>query len=77
MAKLAEMNVKQCTMDHDCHNTEKYKYSGQNIASLLSSKPIKDLKTAFTDSLKLWFDEYVEADQSITDSFKATPNGSK
>ncbi|KAH8395610.1 hypothetical protein KR222_003311, partial [Zaprionus bogoriensis] len=32
LAKLAELNVKQCVMEHDaCHNTAEFKYSGQNL----------------------------------------------
>ncbi|XP_002010473.4 antigen 5 like allergen Cul n 1 [Drosophila mojavensis] len=32
LARLAELNVKQCYMEHDaCHNTEKFRYSGQNL----------------------------------------------
>ncbi|EDW63016.1 venom allergen-1 [Drosophila virilis] len=32
LARLAELNVKQCQMEHDdCHNTKIYKNSGQNL----------------------------------------------
>lgn len=32
LAELAELNVKQCKMEHDqCHNTENFKGSGQNL----------------------------------------------
>lgn len=32
LASLAELNVKQCKMEHDeCHNTDKYRSSGQNL----------------------------------------------
>ncbi|XP_014100984.2 venom allergen-1 [Bactrocera oleae] len=32
LAALAELNVKQCESSHDCHNTDTFKYSGQNLA---------------------------------------------
>lgn len=32
LAALAELNVKQCEGSHDCHNTDTFKYSGQNLA---------------------------------------------
>ncbi|EDW07790.2 uncharacterized protein Dmoj_GI14664 [Drosophila mojavensis] len=32
LTRLTELNVKQCYMEHDaCHNTEKFRYSGQNL----------------------------------------------
>ncbi|XP_030386692.1 venom allergen 3-like [Scaptodrosophila lebanonensis] len=33
LARLADLNVRQCTMEHDdCHNTPRFRASGQNLA---------------------------------------------
>jgi Cysteine-rich secretory protein family len=65
LAYFAELNVKQCKMSHDaCHNTYAFPYSGQNLASLSAKPNFQDDNEAIASSVRMWFDEYKDADMS-------------
>ncbi|XP_037818696.1 antigen 5 like allergen Cul n 1-like [Lucilia sericata] len=74
LASLAELNVLQCKMNHDdCHNTDKFKYSGQNLNSLGFTQSPND--TAIIEkSIRLWYWEKSDVSQAIIDKF---PKGYK
>ncbi|XP_037818691.1 antigen 5 like allergen Cul n 1-like [Lucilia sericata] len=74
LASLAEYNVLQCKMKHDkCHNTDEFKYSGQNLASLGFTKSPND--TALIEkSIRLWYEEKSDVKQSFIDKY---PKGYK
>ncbi|XP_023302468.2 antigen 5 like allergen Cul n 1-like [Lucilia cuprina] len=75
LAKLAEYNVMQCKMNHDdCHNTEDFKYSGQNLGSIGFSDNKNDTEQ-ITKSIKLWFEEKKDVDQSILDEYPSDYSG--
>ncbi|SPP78380.1 antigen 5 like allergen Cul n 1 [Drosophila guanche] len=55
LARLAELNARQCLLEHDkCHNTHKYRQSGQNLymagfAGIIPSAVERILKRATDD----------------------------
>ncbi|XP_022222832.2 antigen 5 like allergen Cul n 1 [Drosophila obscura] len=55
LARLAELNARQCLLEHDkCHNTQKYRKSGQNLymagfAGIIPSAVDRILKRAIDD----------------------------
>lgn len=75
LAKLAELNVRQCAMVHDeCRNTDAFKYSGQNLAEIRSSGAI-DVNKALKYQIQTWFDEYKDATLDAIQSFRTPDNG--
>ncbi|XP_065365384.1 antigen 5 like allergen Cul n 1-like [Calliphora vicina] len=69
LASLAEYNVKQCKMNHDdCHNTDNFKFSGQNLGSIGFSGSKNDTEQ-ITKSIELWFEEKKDVEQSIIDEY--------
>lgn len=70
MEQLAQLVVKRCRLQHDeCRNTEKYRYSGQSIAVLYHTKKTANSTLSIERLINSWFDEYLNANQSIVDSF--------
>ncbi|XP_055842610.1 antigen 5 like allergen Cul n 1-like [Episyrphus balteatus] len=67
LALSAGDNVKRCLFAHDeCHNTFKYKSSGQNICELASDQPHTDTQQNMVKScLQTWWTE--KKDASMTD----------
>ncbi|XP_075155553.1 antigen 5 like allergen Cul n 1-like [Haematobia irritans] len=57
LAKLAELNVRQCEMKQEaCHNTKAYPTSGQNLAwKTYTNEP--DYPALLKSALELWYDE--------------------
>lgn len=76
MAKLAELVVKRCQLQHDdCRNTEKYKFSGQSVAVLYHTKKTANSTISIERLINSWFDEYLNANQTVIDNFPQNLNG--
>ncbi|EAT45673.1 AAEL003053-PB [Aedes aegypti] len=60
LEKLAEYNVKQCTMNHDrCRSTDKFHDAGQNIYySSWSQKRSSDKTNLIEEAIQAWWDEH-------------------
>ncbi|KAM7350295.1 venom allergen-1-like [Cochliomyia hominivorax] len=72
LAYLASLNVRQCKMAHDkCHNTDAFKYSGQNLA-YVSFYNTADNVEKLKQMVDIWFSEINNAKQSYMDAY---PNG--
>ncbi|XP_053948657.1 antigen 5 like allergen Cul n 1-like [Anastrepha ludens] len=57
LAALAALNVKQCQMKHDaCHNTDAFKYSGQNLA-WITFYGTPDVAKLAQHSIDMWYNE--------------------
>ncbi|XP_055629317.1 antigen 5 like allergen Cul n 1-like [Toxorhynchites rutilus septentrionalis] len=74
LARLAEYNAKSCTFAHDdCHNTVKYRYTGQNIAMKwfhgLNYTGIQIVR----DLLRKWYLEHKLTKQRDVDRFVFSP----
>lgn len=75
LAKLAELNVKRCVMEHDqCRNTPQFRYSGQNLAETYSTGSL-DMQATLTNQMQSWFDEYKDTPVSLIQSYKSPNNG--
>jgi hypothetical protein len=69
LAYLAELNAKQCKIEHDrCRNTVAFPYAGQNLALgyLFDDHTLEWALTNFTTE---WFIEHEDANQGIMDQF--------
>ncbi|KAM7350405.1 antigen 5 like allergen Cul n 1-like [Cochliomyia hominivorax] len=74
LAKLAELNVLQCTMKHDkCHNTDDFKYSGQNLGVSTYTGDVND-SARIKQFIQMWYDEKENVSQSIINKY---PNNYK
>lgn len=59
LASLAQLNTKQCKMQHDaCHNTAKFRYSGQNLGAKGSSQAHYDSAVVVNGVIDSWYSEY-------------------
>ncbi|KAH8262258.1 hypothetical protein KR026_010699, partial [Drosophila bipectinata] len=66
LAYLASLNVRQCNMVHDsCHNTDAFKYSGQNLAWQAYSGDLPDMGYILDNSVQMWFDEVHNSNSGI------------
>ncbi|XP_073828566.1 venom allergen-1-like [Musca autumnalis] len=75
LAKLAELNVRQCEMKHDkCRNTDTFKYAGQNLADFSSSGSI-DVTKALKIQIQSWFDEYEDTPLDVIESYRSPDSG--
>ncbi|XP_037932307.1 antigen 5 like allergen Cul n 1-like [Teleopsis dalmanni] len=76
LAKLAELNVKQCVMNHDeCRNTDKFKFAGQNLAYSGWSGTTKTVQSVAVSHVQLWYNEYKDCSMSYINSYKSPTNG--
>ncbi|XP_058448518.1 antigen 5 like allergen Cul n 1-like [Malaya genurostris] len=77
LAKLAEYNTRTCLYTHDeCRSTEKYHFAGQNIAR--KSKPNNitvEVVLALSDLTNKWWQEYVDTNQTVMDSYRKVGEG--
>nr|B9URJ1.1 RecName: Full=Antigen 5 like allergen Cul n 1; Short=Ag5 like allergen Cul n 1; AltName: Full=Allergen Culn1; AltName: Full=Antigen 5 family protein; AltName: Full=Cul n 12; Flags: Precursor [Culicoides nubeculosus]ACM40888.1 antigen 5-related salivary protein [Culicoides nubeculosus] len=74
LAYLAELNVKQCKMEHDqCRNTDKFKYAGQNLAYTMGT-PQKNA-VRIKKLIRAWFKEHENATASFIDKYRDHPQG--
>ncbi|BFG01502.1 antigen 5 like allergen Cul n 1 [Drosophila madeirensis] len=66
LAYLALLNVAQCDMNHDgCHNTDNFKYSGQNLAWMAFSGDLPNSATVLANSVQMWYDEVTNSNSGI------------
>ncbi|KAL7743289.1 hypothetical protein ACLKA6_012458 [Drosophila palustris] len=71
LARLAELNVHQCQMKHDaCHNTNKFKNSGQNLA-IISSTGLTN-EQLLTACINMWWNENKNANMNVINSYPST-----
>lgn len=74
MAKLAELNVKQCKMAHDkCRNTDTFKLSAQNVA-LMGWYDFDNAKL-IDWGVQMWYDEVKYSNMTYIDSHPANYQG--
>lgn len=70
LEQLAKLNVKQCTLVYDCHNTPAFRNSGQNLAmqnmSVAIEVPDADL---IKNNIDNWWDQQTNVTQEKVDSF--------
>ncbi|KAJ6634614.1 Antigen 5 like allergen Cul n 1 [Pseudolycoriella hygida] len=68
LAFLAELNTKQCKMNHDaCRNTNNFIYSGQNLGSMGVSGAHYQAEYVINDTISRWYNEHPYATQSDMD----------
>ncbi|CAD7083421.1 unnamed protein product [Hermetia illucens] len=71
LASLAALNVKQCAMKHDaCRNTDRFKWSGQNLAWYWSI-PAATVDKAINNGIESWFNEYKDATMAQINSYSS------
>nr|XP_019543572.2 venom allergen 5-like [Aedes albopictus] len=77
LAKLAEHNVKQCTMNHDrCRSTLKFPDAGQNIYySSWSQKRPKDKTKLIGEAIQAWWDEHKDFYINEVDKYEGQSRG--
>ncbi|XP_073831641.1 antigen 5 like allergen Cul n 1-like [Musca autumnalis] len=70
LAMLAELNVKQCRMEHDaCHNTQNFPVSGQNIA-WMTFHGTANIQSLVDDSIQMWYDEIEDSSMKYIRSYQ-------
>lgn len=68
LAFLAELNTKQCQMNHDaCRNTPAFRFAGQNLGGMGTSGAHHAPATVVTDTINRWYNEHPFATQSDID----------
>lgn len=70
LAILAEKHVKNCYFEHDkCRSTEKYEYSGQNIAIRMSTNSDKSppVTNQIEKSIEAWWIEFQLVNKTIAE----------
>ncbi|XP_032308876.1 antigen 5 like allergen Cul n 1 [Drosophila ananassae] len=78
LATLAALNVKQCKMNHDaCHNTKKFKASGQNLAIYGYSGPQsgKTVRELIIASINMWWNEKKDANMAVINKYPSSWSG--
>ncbi|XP_034480081.1 antigen 5 like allergen Cul n 1-like [Drosophila innubila] len=66
LAYLAELNVRQCKMSHDsCHNTDAFKYSGQNLGWQGYSGNLPSMNTIIEKNVAMWYNEVANSHSGI------------
>uniref|UniRef100_A0A1I8NBD2 Venom allergen-1 n=1 Tax=Musca domestica TaxID=7370 RepID=A0A1I8NBD2_MUSDO len=69
LAKLAELNVKQCEMEHDdCHNTQSFPVSGQNLA-WMTYFGTPHIPSLIDGSIQMWYDELKDSSMKYIRSY--------
>lgn len=70
LAAYARLNAMACNDEHDfCHNTNEFKWTGQNLAVLFWTGRKKDLAEILTKMISNWHSENVNTEQSDLDKF--------
>lgn len=76
LAYLAELNVKQCVMEHDeCHSTVNFMYAGQNLANRFQYPKLETYNLVLKSFVKGWFNEHVDASMEYIRSYKKHKHG--
>ncbi|EDS25644.1 salivary protein [Culex quinquefasciatus] len=74
LAYLAELNVKQCVMEHDeCRSTVKFFWAGQNLANRFQYPKLETYNLILKAFVKAWFKEHVDASMEYIRSYKEPP----
>ncbi|XP_055550225.1 antigen 5 like allergen Cul n 1-like isoform X2 [Wyeomyia smithii] len=70
LATVAASNARRCVYGHDqCHNTEEFKYAGQNIAQLSFQGMTMSDSDLIDGFIYAWFSEYIHANPNIIARF--------
>ncbi|XP_061392228.1 antigen 5 like allergen Cul n 1-like [Musca vetustissima] len=70
LAKLAELNVKQCRMNHDdCHNTLSFPVSGQNLA-WMTYFDTPNIQRFIDGSIQMWYNELKDSSMKYIRSYQ-------
>jgi len=78
LAFLAELNTKQCRMQHDaCHNTQNYKYSGQNLGVVGTTSTHYQPQAVIEMMTEMWYNESQLTTQNDIDRFTRLYSGSQ
>ena len=78
LASLAALNVLQCEMKHDdCHNTDLFRLSGQNLAKQSYYGYNYDDSTLLDMEMEAWFEEHKDCNANIIASFPRVYRGPK
>ncbi|XP_053689096.1 antigen 5 like allergen Cul n 1-like [Sabethes cyaneus] len=76
LAKLAELNVKQCEMEHDrCRSTVKFKNAGQNIYYSSWSVKRTNLEKLIKEGIQAWWDEHKDFYLNEVDKYQGQSYG--
>lgn len=76
LAKLAELNVKQCTMNHDqCRSTLKFKDAGQNIFYTSWSQKRTQKKPLIKEGIQAWWTEHEDFILHEVDKYEGQSRG--
>lgn len=76
LSKLAELNVKQCVMEHDeCRNTNKFQNVGQNLAVSSWMGMEKTIPNVIENHIQMWFNEYKDCPMSSINNYSRNTNG--
>ncbi|XP_037957406.1 antigen 5 like allergen Cul n 1-like [Teleopsis dalmanni] len=74
LAYIATIHTRQCMIQHDrCHNTQRFKYSGQNLAYCASSNRMT-ISEVITQGCDSWFDENALVTDKENFNVKYTPD---
>ncbi|XP_073835065.1 antigen 5 like allergen Cul n 1-like [Musca autumnalis] len=75
LASLAELNVRQCKMQHDkCRNTNKFLYSGQNLITIGYYGNPNDT-VMFQKALDVWYEEVKYSNMTFIRKYPANYKG--
>ena len=77
MADLADLNVKRCLREHDCHNTPGMLYAGQNLNFYARTDKFVDIPTFMEETLPSWYSEKEFATQANIDAAFGDDSGPK
>lgn len=74
LEELATLNVKQCAMIYDCHNTQDYRNSGQNLAlqNMTAAIEVPD-EDLIKNNIEHWWDQHKNVTQDKVDSVPSEP----
>uniref|UniRef100_A0A1B0G7H1 SCP domain-containing protein n=1 Tax=Glossina morsitans morsitans TaxID=37546 RepID=A0A1B0G7H1_GLOMM len=76
LAYLAVLHAKRSKFAlGQCHNTQRFHYSGQNIGYYWIRREIKSHSGRMKNFIVNWFREHVNANQSFIDSYQPHPEG--
>ncbi|XP_055641414.1 antigen 5 like allergen Cul n 1-like isoform X2 [Toxorhynchites rutilus septentrionalis] len=69
LAKTAQMNANRCVRGHDaCHNTEKYKNSGQNLNFYATTADTIDVNGEVPNLITSWWDERHDVNKNMVNT---------
>ncbi|XP_030386532.1 venom allergen 5-like [Scaptodrosophila lebanonensis] len=75
LAYLASLNVRSCAMRHDaCHNTDAFKFAGQNLAWVGFFPPLNATSSIIT-SVDMWYNEVSNTKQAYIDAYPSGYSG--